>query len=259
MVRDGGPVAVVTGGASGIGLACALALAGDGHRVVVADIDEQAARSAAERMAAAAAIAVDVGEEPSVVRLVEAVEADLGRIDVLVNSAARTDPAHHDRDGDVVTMDLGVWRATFATDLDGAMLMCKHVVPVMVRGGGGSVVNISSLSADGGDLVRAAYSAAKAGVNSLTRSVAVQYGRDGVRANAVSPGGIVGPSFERNLAPEIRARIVGQTLLGYPGRPEDVAHLVAFLVSEKARYITGQVIAVDGGTRSQLHHVPSSR
>ena len=252
-------MAIVTGGASGIGRACAEALAAEGHRVVLADIDRERADDVAASIPGCLAAKTDVSEEASVSACVGWITDRLGRIDVLVNSAARTDQAHHDRDVDVAGMDLGVWRDTFAVDRDGAMLMCKHVVPVMTAGGGGSIVNITSNAAEGGDLVRAAYAASKAGLNSLTRSVAVEYGRAGVRCNAVSPGGILGPSFERNLSPTAQRLISGLRLLPYPGRPEDVAALVAFLASDRARYITGQVIAVDGGARSQGPHVPASR
>jgi NAD(P)-dependent dehydrogenase (short-subunit alcohol dehydrogenase family) len=182
-----------------------------------------------------------------------------GRIDALVNSAALTDEAHHAQDLDPAAMQLSVWRATFATDLEGVMLMCRAVIPIMVEAGAGAIVNISSNAATGGDLVRSAYSAAKAGVNSLTRSVAVAYGPSGIRCNAVSPGGILGPSFERNLSDSTKRIMAGQRLLPYPGYPTDVAELVAFLVSDRARYITGQVVAIDGGASSQLSHVPSSR
>ena len=252
-------MAIVTGGASGIGRACVHALAADGHQVVIADIDGVRSPRGDGRDGRRGVDGVDVGDEGSVADCIHSVVGRFGRVDVVVNSAARTDPGHQGRDVDVASMDIDVWRDTFATDLDGAMLMCKHAVPAMIAVGGGCVVNISSNSAEGGDLVRAAYSAAKAGINSLTRSVAVAYGRHGIRCNAVSPGGIVGPSFERNLSRATQQLIRRQSLLPYPGRPEDVAALVAFLASDRARYITGQVIAVDGGTRSQLHHVPAAR
>ncbi len=259
MPAEVGPVALVTGGASGIGRACSEALAADGHHVVVADIDGQRAAQVAATLPGAVALAMDVRDERGVGESVARVASELGRIDVLVNSAAITERSHHDRDGDVVGMDLRVWRDTLATDLDGVVVVCKAVVPVMTARGRGSIVNISSNSAEGGDLVRAAYSAAKAGVNSVTRSLAVAYGRLGVRCNAVSPAGIAGPSFRRNLSAEMRRVMTRQCLLPYQGEPEDVAALVAFLASERSRFITGQVISVDGGARCQLPHVPQLR
>lgn len=250
----------MTGGASGIGRACAEAFVAQGWAVAVADLRQEAAREVAKAVGRRAmALGVDVRDESRVTGCVEAVMSRFGRIDALVNSAALTDAAHHARDVDPAAMDLGVWRATFATDLEGVMLMCRAVLPVMAAAGGGSIVNISSNAAEGGDLVRSAYSAAKAGVNSLTRSIAVAHGRSGIRCNAVSPGGILGPSFEKNLSARTKRVMAEQRLLPYPGYPEDVAELVVFLASERARYITGQVVAVDGGVHRQLPHVPRSR
>ena len=252
--------ALITGGASGIGRACAETLAGQEWAVAVADLRYDAAREVAEGIRGPViAVDLDVRDEQSVATCVETVTSQFGRIDALVNSAALTDSAHHAQDVDPVAMELSVWRATFATDLEGVMLMCRAVIPVMVEAGGGAIVNISSNAAAGGDLVRSAYSAAKAGINSLTRSVAVAHGRSGVRCNAISPGGILGPSFVRNLSPRTKEIMAEQRLLPYPGYPQDVAELVAFLVSDRARYITGQVVSIDGGASSQLSHVPSSR
>ncbi len=251
---------MVTGGGSGIGRACAETLVRDGWAVAVADLRPGAAHEVAQSIGRRAlALPVDVREEKSVADGVQAVSARFGRIDALINSAALTDAAHHAKDLDPAGMDIAVWRATFATDLEGVMLMCRAVIPLMVAGGGGSIVNISANAAEAGDIVRSAYSAAKAGVNSLTRSIAVAHGRSGIRCNAVSPGGILGPSFVRNLSAGAKEVMARQRLLPYPGYPKDVADLVAFLVSDRARYITGQVIAVDGGARSQLSHVPAAR
>jgi NAD(P)-dependent dehydrogenase (short-subunit alcohol dehydrogenase family) len=228
--------------------------------VAVADLDFEAARQVQAAMGIpAVAIELDVRDEQSVAACVANVMSKFGRIDALVNSAALTDRAHHDQDLDPAAMELSVWRATFATDLEGVMLMCRAVIPIMIEAGGGAIVNISSNAAAGGDLVRSAYAAAKAGVNSLTRSVAVAHGRSGVRCNAVSPGGILGPSFERNLSAETKRIMADQRLLPYPGYPNDVAELVAFLASGRARYITGQVISIDGGASSQSSHVPTTR
>ena len=257
---SGQPAALVTGGASGIGRACAETLAAQGYAVAVADLRYDAAREVATGIGGQAiGIELDVRDEQSVAACVATLMSQLGRIDALVNSAALTDSAHHAQDVGPAAMELSVWRATFATDLEGVMLMCRAVIPIMVEGGGGAIVNISSNAAAGGDLVRSAYSAAKAGVNSLTRSVAVAQGHSGVRCNAVSPGGILGPSFERNLSARTKRIMAAQRLLPYPGYPQDVAELVAFLVSDRARYITGQVVAIDGGASSQLSHVPASR
>jgi NAD(P)-dependent dehydrogenase (short-subunit alcohol dehydrogenase family) len=253
-------VALITGGASGIGRACAETLASEGWAVAVADLNDDAATQVATAIGArASAVRLDVRDEQAVAACIATVRSALGRIDALVNSAALTDSVHHAQDLGPAAMELPVWRATFTTDLEGVMLMCRAVIPIMVEAGGGAIVNISSNAAAGGDLVRSAYAAAKAGVNSLTRSVAVAHGRSGIRCNAVSPGGILGPSFERNLSAETKRIMADQRLLPYPGYPDDVAKLVAFLASDRARYITGQVISIDGGASSQSSHVPASR
>ena len=257
---SGRKAALITGAASGIGRACAETLAAEGYGVAVADLRHEASREVATGIGEqAVAIELDVRDEQSAAECVATVVSRFGRIDALINSAALTDKAHHDRDLDPAAMDLSVWRATFATDLEGVLLMCRAVIPVMAEAGSGAIVNISSNAATGGDLVRSAYAAAKAGVNSLTRSVAVAHGRSGIRCNAVSPGGILGPSFERNLTDGTKQVMAAQRLLPYPGYPQDVAELVAFLVSDRARYITGQVVVIDGGASSQSVHVPSSR
>jgi len=251
---------LITGGASGIGRACAETLAAEGWVTAIADLNYDAAIGVAAGIGGQAiAVGLDVRDEQSVAACVTTLMSTFGRIDALVNSAALTDSAHHAQDLDPAAMQLSVWRATFATDLEGVMLMCRAVIPVMAEAGGGAIVNISSNAGAGGDLVRSAYAAAKAGVNSLTRSVAVAHGRAGVRCNAVSPGGILGPSFERNLSADTKRIMADQRPLPYPGYPNDVADLVAFLVSDRARYITGQVISIDGGASSQSSHVPASR
>ena len=258
-----GRVAIVTGGASGIGAATVEALAARGAHVAVADVRldaaEQVAASDRDTPGSVVPVALDVRDERSVEAAIAAVVAEFGRVDVLVNSAALTDPAHQARDGAVATAELEVWEQTFATDLHGMMLVCKHTIPVMIAVGGGSIVNISSNSSLAGDIGLAAYASAKAAVNSLTLSIATSYGKQGVRCNAVSPGGIRGPSFRKIIPPDVVEIMERNCLLPYLGEPEDVASVIAFFASDEARFITGQVLRVDGGALSQLVHVPYVR
>jgi NAD(P)-dependent dehydrogenase (short-subunit alcohol dehydrogenase family) len=256
-------VAVVTGGASGIGRATAEAMASEGAFVAVADRDTVvgAAVAAGIRQEGNRAkwVHVDIADELSVIAMVEHVVSELGPVDVLVNSAALTDRVHQAQDTTVVDMDLGVWNDTLAVDLTGTMLVCKHVLPHMVAHGSGAIVNISSNSALGGDLGLSSYAAAKAGVNSLTRSIATAFGKSGIRCNTVSPAAIEGPTFAANVPGPLREAMRENCLLPYLGQPSDVASTIVFLASAEARFVTGQVLCVDGGLLSQLPHVADLR
>jgi len=231
--------------------------------VAIADLDEPGGALAAAQIVEAGgeaiAVGVDVADETSVVELFARVRARWGRLDVLDNGAALTDPDHQRADSAVADLDELVWQRTLSVDLTGTMLCCKHAVPELVASGGGSIINISSNSALGGDLTLTAYAAAKAGVNSITRSVATAYGKSGVRCNTVSPGGIRSPSLAANVPAEVVAMMADQCLLPELGQPQDVADLCLFLASDESRYITGQVIRVDGGLLSHLPHVAGLR
>jgi NAD(P)-dependent dehydrogenase (short-subunit alcohol dehydrogenase family) len=258
-----GLIAVVTGGASGIGRATAEAMAREGASVVVADRDTE---RAAEVVAGirkdggrGASVVVDIADESSVIAMVEQIVGRHATIDVLVNSAAITDRAHQAQDTTVVDMDVRTWNHTLAVDLTGTMLVCKHVLPHMVARGNGAIVNVSSNSALGGDLGLSGYAAAKAGINSLTRSIATAFGKSGVRCNTVSPAAIEGPTFAANVPRPLIEAMRANCLLPYLGRPSDVAATIVFLASAEARFVTGQLLCVDGGLLSQLPHVADLR
>ena len=189
--RVEGKVAIITGGASGIGRVTAETLAREGARIVIVDLDLEAARTVAEGIAAsggdAIALRADVSVEGDVRTAIEAAMDRYGAIHVLHNNAAITSPEHQRRDASLLELDVETWDRTMAVDLRGAMLGCKHAVPRMIASGGGSIINTTSNSALAGDLSLNAYSAAKAGLNSLTLSVATAFGKDGIRCNAVSP------------------------------------------------------------------------
>jgi len=258
--RLDGQVAIVTGGAGGIGAAVVARLAADGAAVVVADIQIESATVVAEMARSSGgnveAIAVDLADEASVVALVAATADRFGRIDILDNNAALTDHTVLARDGEISAIDAETWDQMFVVNLRSQYLTTKHVVPHMVRGGRGSIVNMSSGAAMKGDLTRTAYSASKAGIESITRSTAAQYGRAGVRANTIVPGLILTDAVRAGLSPDALASYTTTTLTPYVGEPADVAGLVSFLASDDSRYITGQTIVIDGGMSAHSARFP---
>jgi NAD(P)-dependent dehydrogenase (short-subunit alcohol dehydrogenase family) len=251
-----GRVALVTGGGSGIGRATGLALFRSGAAVVLADRDHDAAERVATEIEGlggqARGVVADVAEESDVEAMIGAAIDAYGRLDVLHNNAADSDPALMSRDGAIGGMEVEVWDRTLRVNLRGPMLGCKHAIPIMLKQGGGVIVNTSSASGLVGDLGRSAYAASKAGLQSLTLSVAAQYGDRGIRCNAIAPGVIETPALVANVPTEQVDVYRRNTLSPRLGRPEDIAAVVAFLASDAAAFLTGQVISVDGGMLS--HH-----
>ena len=153
-------------------------------------------------------------------------------------------------------MSLEVWDEMMSVNLRSQMLTCKHAIPHMVRGGGGAIVNMSSGAAVSGDLIRTAYSVSKAGISTLTRFVATQYGRQGVRANTIVPGLILTEPVKAQIPPDMLGAYPRSVLTPYVGEPDDIARLVCFLVSPESRYITGQSLTIDGGMSVHSAHLP---
>lgn len=246
-----GRVALVTGAGSGIGRASALTLAAAGAAVAVADINlvgaEETVRLIEEAGGRAIAVEADVSDESSVAAMVETTVAELGSLQLLHNNAA--DVMIIQRDFDVVGMDVEVWDRTMAVNLRGPMLGCKYAIPRMIEAGGGSIVTTSSLSGQFGDLSRVAYGVSKAGIDSLTRYVATMYGKQNIRANAVAPGVVKTPALAANVSAEELALFERNHVTPGIGEPHHIAQVVAFLLSDAAAYITGEVIKVDGGMR----------
>jgi NAD(P)-dependent dehydrogenase (short-subunit alcohol dehydrogenase family) len=239
-------VCVVTGGASGIGLATARVLAAEGGRVAVADIDEAGAgRAAGELGGTAAAFAVDVTDEASVERLYAGVVERFGRLDVCHNNAGILLPG----DTDPVATTLDTWNRLIAVNLTGVFLCMRHQIPHLLASGGGSIVNTASFVAVmGAATPQIAYSASKGGVLSMSREVAAVYARQGIRCNAVCPGpvdtGMVGTFLTDEAEWQRRAVHLPD---GRFGKPEEIAQAVVYLASDESSWTNGTAFMVDGG------------
>lgn len=250
-------VAIVTGGAGGIGSAVCRILATHGARVVVADIAGERAAELAEQLRETGADAthchVDLGDEDSIVAMFRTTLETHGRLDVINNNAALLTPEMARRDLDIEHMATEDWDLTFHVNTRGTMIACREALKIMTPQGAGSIVNTASNLALQGNVIQSAYSASKAAIIQMTRSIATSHGKRGIRCNAVLPGLTGTPAALDHLPQELRETVEEETLTPFLGQPDDIAHLVVFLASDEARYITGQAMAADGGT---CVHIP---
>jgi NAD(P)-dependent dehydrogenase (short-subunit alcohol dehydrogenase family) len=242
-------VALITGAASGMGASMARIFAREGAKVVVADMLEEEGRAVVADITRANGAAIfrrlDVSNEAEWKATVDATLAEYKKLDILVNDAGLSGSAVED------LFDTAAWDKLMAVNARGAFLGMKFAIPVMKAAGGGSIVNISSISGITGQHgIHVGYNASKGAVRTLTKAAAVQHGADNIRVNSVHPG-LMPPmrsSGRRTADPEVRARMLQQVPLRRAGRVEEVANAVLFLASDEASYITGAELWVDGGS-----------
>jgi 3-oxoacyl-[acyl-carrier protein] reductase len=241
----GGRVALVTGAARGIGLACATELSRAGAMAIIVDRLAQEGEAAANAIVnaggRAASVAVDLSRMREIPRLVDEVVGRFGRIDVLVNNAGILNQTATE------ALSEDQWDRLMTINLKAVFFLTQAVLPVMVRQGGGSIISLASLAARVGGLVAGVdYATSKAGVVGLTKTLARQYGPKGIRVNAVAPG-VIATEMTRPWPEEVRRDFVARTPLGRLGTPEDVARVVAFLAGPDSAFITGATIDINGG------------
>ncbi|HQS13686.1 glucose 1-dehydrogenase [Reyranella sp.] len=255
MAQVSGKVAIVTGGASGIGEACAVTLAREGASVLITDIDDTLGKGVVERITKAGGKAHylrhDVRDEAAWPGIVADAEKHYGRLDIMVANAGIGIMSP------IATMTLADWQRQQAINLDGVFLSIKHSIPAMKRVGGGSIVLMSSVAGLRGAPGLAAYSATKGGVRLLAKSVALEHAADNIRCNSVHPGIIATPIWEkiptgaegnrRNAPIDPRERAAASVPLPRVGEAQDIANGVLFLCTDAGNYITGQELVIDGG------------
>lgn len=245
-----GKVAIIAGGATGIGAATAARLGTEGALVVVGDVARDSAEATAQAIRTgggrAAAVAFDLADPESVRGLVDSAVGEFGGVDLLFNVGS--DMSLLRADTDVVDIDFEVWDRTMTVTLRGYLAAMKYAIPAMLSRGGGAIVNMSSAAAFIGEGTRPAYATAKAGIGALTRHVASRWGRDGIRCNAVAPG-FTGTEMMRSAPqwPELEAGALRATRSTRVGHPGDIAAMVALLMSDEGAWVNGQVINIDGG------------
>jgi NAD(P)-dependent dehydrogenase (short-subunit alcohol dehydrogenase family) len=245
-----GKTALVIGASGGIGRASSQALARAGAGIVVADLDNNAAATANDIVGSggeAMAASIDVRDEDQIRRVVAETISRFGRLDVLHYNAAAVSPEQRRRDGDVTHLDIETWDEAMNVNVRGAMLAAKHAIPEMIRTGGGSIIFSGSGRGQRADLHSTAYGVSKAALHHLARYIATQYGKQGVRCNAMAIGVVLTESAISGLPTAQLEDLASKHLTPKLGAPQDIADATVFLASDASRFITGTVIDVDGG------------
>lgn len=233
--------AVITGGSSGIGFAAATRFVDSGAIVALWDVDERRLAQAKDTLRGVHGYTVDITDERAVERAARQTAADLGGIDILVNSAGIAGPQRN-----VVDLTLNEWRRVIDVNLTGTFLCCKWVVPAMHRGGYGRIVNLSSTAGKDGNATVSAYSASKAGVIALTKALAKELATSDIRVNCVSPA-ITETELMATMTPERIKTALSRIPMGRAGKPAEVAGLIAWLASEECSFSTGATFDISGG------------
>ena len=248
--RFEGKVAIVTGGASGIGLACSEVFARGGARVVIADINEEVGNRAISDIKGAGGEAIftrtDVGNPADVEAMVEAAVQAFGRLDIAVNNAGIGGES-----APTGSYSIEGWHKVININLNSVFYCMRYQIPRMLESGGGTIVNMASILGTVGIANSPAYVSAKHGVVGLTKSAALEYAKQGVRINSVCPGFIMTPLIDKNMDKATQAAISGLHAMGRMGESQEVADLVAFLCSDQASFMTGGYYLVDGGYTAQ--------
>lgn len=247
-------VAVVTGSTSGIGVGIAKLFASEGAKVIICGRRQEKGQAIADSIVKDGGEAfyhfIDITDTKSIENLFADIFEKYGRIDILVNNAANVSL----KDGRVDELTLEMWDNIFQSDLRGTFYATKCVLPYMQKSGKGSIINIGSMASCGGDLSSTAYACAKAGVDLLTQSTALQYGKQNIRCNCVRPGLIVTPENDAHVPQALKDIFLSNIMVDRYGCPEDIGHMCVYLASDESCYVTGQIINVDGGLNS---HVPT--
>lgn len=253
MTKENGKIALVTGGAQGIGKGIVTRLVADGMQVVIADIDAEAVEETiSELWPLVSGFTVDVSDEPAVAGLLGSISGRFGRLDALITCAGIATPEAVP----VERIELDYWNRMLAVNLTGTFLCCKHAVPLL-RSCNGAIVTIASTRALQSEPDTVAYSASKGGVVALTHSLAISLGPE-IRVNCISPGWIAVDDWRKSdqrTPPAVSGSDHAQHPVGRVGRPEDVAGLAAYLISSEAGFVTGQNFVVDGGMTRKMIYV----